>query len=227
VDTVIFEKEALAAANEIFRDHDVAIVTGGTGLYVKVFCEGIDDMPVVDPAVKMRVEEVWKEGGNIALQQWLTEVDPLFMSSTKEKENRVRLMRALEVKLSSGRSILEYREGQKKKRDFTIRKIGVEWPREILYERINKRVDLMMESGLLEEARSLYPHRHLNALQTVGYQELFDHFDAKLSLDEAVDKIKQHTRNYAKRQLTWFRKDESIEWMSWGKAVKLRIEDRG
>lgn len=85
----------------------------------------------------------------------------------------------------------------------------------------------MMESGLLEEARSLYPHRHLNALQTVGYQELFDHFDAKLSLDEAVDKIKQHTRNYAKRQLTWFRKDESIEWMSWGKAVKLRIEDRG
>jgi tRNA dimethylallyltransferase len=227
VDTVIFEKEALAAANEIFRDHDVAIVTGGTGLYVKVFCEGIDDMPVVDPAVKMRVEEVWKEGGNIALQQWLTEVDPLFMSSTKEKENRVRLMRALEIKLSSGRSILEYREGQKKKRDFTIRKIGVEWPREILYERINKRVDLMMESGLLEEARSLYPHRHLNALQTVGYQELFDHFDAKLSLDEAVDKIKQHTRNYAKRQLTWFRKDESIEWMSWGKAVKLRIEDRG
>jgi tRNA dimethylallyltransferase len=227
VDTVIFEKEALAAANQIFRDHDVAIVTGGTGLYVKVFCEGIDDIPAVDPAVKNKVEEVWQNGGYVALQQWLTEIDPLFMSSTKEKDNRARLMRALEVKLSSGRSILEYREGQKKKRDFTIRKIGIEWPREILYERINKRVELMMESGLLEEARSLYPHRHLKALQTVGYQELFDHFDANLSLDEAVDKIKQHTRNYAKRQLTWFRKDESIEWMSWEKAVKFRIEDRG
>ncbi|HLO83353.1 MAG TPA: tRNA (adenosine(37)-N6)-dimethylallyltransferase MiaA [Chitinophagaceae bacterium] len=219
VDTMIFEKEALAAANEIFKDREMAIVTGGTGLYVKVFCEGIDEIPAVDPGVKTRVEEAWRNGGNNALQQWLTEIDPDFMSSTKEKDNRVRLMRALEVKLSSGRSILEYQGGQKKQRDFTIRKIGIEWPRDILYERINKRVEVMMESGLLEEARSLYPHRHLKALQTVGYQEIFNHLDGKCSLDEAVDKIKQHTRNYAKRQLTWFRKDEGIEWMSWEKAI--------
>jgi tRNA dimethylallyltransferase len=136
-------------------------------------------------------------------------------------------MRALEMKLSSGRSILDFREGQKKQRDFTIKKIGIEWPREILYQRINARVDDMMEAGLLEEARSLYPHRDLKALQTVGYQELFDHLDGKYSLDEAVDKIKQHTRNYAKRQLTWFRKDSNVEWMVWDKAVDFRIEARG
>jgi tRNA dimethylallyltransferase len=227
VDAVVFEQEALAAAQKIFSANEVSIITGGTGLYVKVFCEGIDEMPAVDPEVKIRVEEVWRSGGVSALQQWVTEIDPGFLLATKEKDNRVRLMRALEMKLSSGRSILDFREGQKKQRDFTIKKIGIEWPREILYQRINARVDNMMEAGLLEEARSLYPHRDLKALQTVGYQELFDHLDGKYSLDEAVDKIKQHTRNYAKRQLTWFRKDSNVEWMVWDKAVDFRIEARG
>jgi tRNA dimethylallyltransferase len=227
VDAVVFEQEALAAAQKIFSANEVSIITGGTGLYVKVFCEGIDEMPAVDPEVKIRVEEVWRSGGVNALQQWVTEIDPGFLLATKEKDNRVRLMRALEMKLSSGRSILDFREGQKKQRDFTIKKIGIEWPREILYQRINARVDNMMEAGLLEEARSLYPHRDLKALQTVGYQELFDHLDGKYSLDEAVDKIKQHTRNYAKRQLTWFRKDSNVEWMAWDKAVDFRIEARG
>jgi tRNA dimethylallyltransferase len=213
VDAAVFEQEALAAAQEIFSANDVAIVTGGTGLYVKVFCEGIDVMPAVDPEVKSRVEEVWRNGGVRALQQWIAEIDPVFISATKEKDNRVRLMRALEVKLSSGRSVLDFQEGHKKKREFSIKKIGIDWPREILYERINRRVDEMMGAGLLEEANSLYPHKHLKALQTVGYQELFDHFDGKYSLEEAVEKIKQHTRNYAKRQLTWFRKDLEIEWV--------------
>jgi tRNA dimethylallyltransferase len=223
VDTVIFEQEAIAASREIFNEHDVAIVTGGTGLYVKVFCAGIDDIPGVDNEVKLRVEGLWRTGGIGALQQWLAEIDPVFMSITKEKDNRVRLMRALEVRLSSGRSILEFQEGQTKKRDFTIKKIGIEWPREVLYERINKRVDAMMDAGLLKEAEYLYIHRNLKALQTVGYQELFDHFEGKYSLDEAVDKIKQHTRNYAKRQLTWFRKDHRVEWMSWVEAVDFMI----
>jgi tRNA dimethylallyltransferase len=213
VDAAVFEQEALAAAQEIFSANDVAIVTGGTGLYVKVFCEGIDVMPAVDPEVKSRVEEVWRNGGVRALQQWIAEIDPVFISATKEKDNRVRLMRALEVKLSSGRSVLDFQEGHKKKREFSIKKIGIDWPREILYERINRRVDQMMGAGLLEEANSLYPYKHLKALQTVGYQELFDHFDGKYSLEEAVEKIKQHTRNYAKRQLTWFRKDPEIEWV--------------
>ena len=223
VDAGVFEQEALSAAAEIFRDHDVAVVTGGTGLYVKVFCEGIDNMPSIDPEVKKRVEDAWQTGGLEALQQWLTEVDPLFLHSTTEKDNRVRLMRALEVKLQSGNSILEYREGAKKNRDFEIRKIGIEWPREILYARINKRVEDMMEAGLLDEATTLYPYRHLKALQTVGYQELFDHFDGHYSLAEAVDKITQHTRNYAKRQMTWFRKDKGIEWMGGEDAFDIRF----
>lgn len=223
VDAGVFEQEALSAAAEIFRDHDVTVVTGGTGLYVKVFCEGIDNMPSIDPDVKKRVEDAWQTGGLEALQQWLTEVDPLFLHRTTEKDNRVRLMRALEVKLQSGNSILEYREGAKKKRDFKIRKIGIEWPRDILYARINKRVEDMMEAGLPDEAKTLYPYRHLKALQTVGYQELFDHFDGHYSLAEAVDKIKQHTRNYAKRQMTWFRKDKGIEWMSFEEAIDFRF----
>jgi tRNA dimethylallyltransferase len=214
VDTVIFEQEALRAAAEIFSEHDVAILTGGTGLYVKVFCEGIDNMPSIDPEVKKKVENAWQTGGLEALQQWITEIDPQFLDSTKERDNRVRLMRALEVKLQSGTSILEFREGAKKKRDFRIRKIGIEWPRDLLYARINKRVEEMMEAGLVDEARGLYPFRHLKALQTVGYQELFDHFDGRYSLDEAVEKIKQHTRNYAKRQMTWFKKDAEIDWIS-------------
>jgi tRNA dimethylallyltransferase len=222
VDAGVFEQEALSAAAEIFRDHDVTVVTGGTGLYVKVFCEGIDNMPSIDPDVKKRVEDAWQTGGLEALQQWLTEVDPLFLHRTTEKDNRVRLMRALEVKLQSGNSILEYREGAKKKRDFKIRKIAIEWPRDILYARINKRVEDMMEAGLPDEAKTLYPYRHLKALQTVGYQELFDHFDGHYSLAEAVDKIKQHTRNYAKRQMTWFRKDKGIEWMSFEEAIDFR-----
>ncbi|HSF44600.1 MAG TPA: tRNA (adenosine(37)-N6)-dimethylallyltransferase MiaA [Chitinophagaceae bacterium] len=213
VDTVVFERESLAAASEIFGTSDIAIVTGGTGLYVKVFCEGIDNMPSIDPDVKIKVENAWQTGGLEALQQWLTELDPLFMESSKEKDNRVRLMRALEVKLSSGKSILEYRAGTKKERDFSIQKIGIEWPRDILYARINKRVEDMIEAGLVDEAKALYPYRQLKALQTVGYQEMFEHFDGHYSLDEAIEKIKQHTRNYAKRQMTWFRKDEEIEWI--------------
>jgi tRNA dimethylallyltransferase len=215
VDTVVFEQEALLAAERTFRNHDIVIVSGGTGMYVKVFCEGIDDIPPVDPSVRETVDKAWKEGGIDYLQKWLNEVDPLFLSGMKEKGNRARMTRALEVKLSSGRSILDFREGNKKQRPFFIRKIGISWSRDDLYRRINQRVDVMMKAGLLSEAESLYPHRHLKALQTVGYKELFDYFDNKISLDEAVDKIKQHTRNFAKRQLTWFRKDPEITWASY------------
>lgn len=213
VDTVVFEEEALRGASETFASSDHVIVTGGTGLYVKVFCEGIDDIPVADAATRMELMQLWKDQGVEGLQRLLSAVDPEFLQQTNEKNNRARLMRALEVKLASGRSILSFREGGRKERSFRIRKIGLNWPRESLYNRINQRVDRMMEAGLLEEARALYPHRHLKALQTVGYQELFDHFSGHYSLDEAVDKIRQHTRNYAKRQLTWFRKDLSVEWV--------------
>jgi tRNA dimethylallyltransferase len=214
VDAVVFEQEALAATEKIFAENEIAIVAGGTGLYVKVFCEGIDDIPPTDPQVKQQVQDAFNEGGLLRIQQWLIEVDPDFLSATKETGNRARFMRALEVKLSSGKSILEFREGKKKTRPFFIKKIGISWPREVLYQRINQRVEEMMMAGLLKEAESLYPFRHLKALQTVGYQELFDYLDKKYSLDEAVEKIKQHTRNYAKRQLTWYKKDPEISWAS-------------
>jgi tRNA dimethylallyltransferase len=212
VDTVVFEEEALRGASETLINSDHLIVTGGTGLYVKVFCEGIDEIPVADAATRMELMQLWKAEGVEGLQRMLSGVDPEFLQQTNEKNNRARLMRALEVKLASGRSILSFRQGTTRQRPFRIRKIGLNWPREVLYNRINKRVDQMMADGLLEEAKALYPHRHRKALQTVGYQELFDHFDGRYSLDEAVDKIRQHTRNYAKRQLTWFRKDPDIQW---------------
>ncbi len=215
VDAVVFEQEALHAAEEIFSRHQVAIVAGGTGLYVKVFCEGIDDIPGTDPAIKKQVEREFRQGGMDRLRQWINEVDPDFMIRTTEPGNPARIMRAIEVKLSSGKSILAFHEGKIKTRPFHLKKIGISWPREILYQRINARVEEMMRMGLLDEAASLYPHRHLKALQTVGYQELFDHFDNKYSLDEAVEKIKQHTRNFAKRQLTWFLKDKEIIWASY------------
>ncbi len=220
VDAVVFEREALRAADEIFSNSKIAVITGGTGLYVKVFCEGIDDIPPVEPSAKDQVEEVFRERGVAGLQRWLAEVDPEFMRASHETSNRVRLMRALEVKLSSGRSILSFQAGHRKTRPFQIRKFGINWPRELLYQRINTRVDTMISGGLLEEASALFPFRQLKALQTVGYQEIFDHLEGKYSLDEAVDKIKQHTRNYAKRQMTWFSRDNSIQWFSYEELTK-------
>lgn len=224
VDAIVFEQEALAAAKNIFLKNNTAIVTGGTGLYVKIFCEGIDDIPQTDPVVKQQVNAVWEESGLAGIQRWLNEVDPDFLAFSNEPGNRARMMRALEVKLSSGKSLLEFREGIKKTRPFKIRKIGIRWAREVLYQRINQRVDEMMNAGLLEEAAGLFPFRHLKALQTVGYQELFDHFDEKYSLDEAIEKIKQHTRNFAKRQMTWFTKDKEIIWAEYNQLMEEIID---
>jgi tRNA dimethylallyltransferase len=220
VDAVVFEQLAIQAAEEIFRVSNFAVVTGGTGLYVKVFCEGIDDIPPVDPSVKEKVAAVFRDQGVSGLQQWIAEIDPEFMKASTETSNRVRLMRALEVKLSSGSSILAFRAGVKKNRPFLIQKYGVQWPREMLYKRINDRVDTMMSAGLVEEASALYPLRHLKALQTVGYQEIFSYLDGLFSLDEAVEKIKQHTRNYAKRQMTWFSKDSTVQWFHYDELLK-------
>jgi tRNA dimethylallyltransferase len=210
VDAVVFEQEALQAANEIFATRDQLVMAGGTGLYVRVFTEGIDDIPAVEETIKLEVRSVKRTVGE--LQLWLEKIDPDYVRNTTEPGNPVRLMRAIEVKLSTGRSILSYRNGGPKKRDFNIVRIGIDLPRETLYRRINDRVDHMMDQGLFAEAQALFPHRHLDALQTVGYQELFDHLEGKYSLDEAVAKIRQHTRNYAKRQLTWFRREQEVEW---------------
>jgi tRNA dimethylallyltransferase len=188
-------------------------LVGGTGLYIKAFCEGLDNIPAVGPAIRFGIIQSYEANGIGWLQEQLKEKDPLF-SSEGEMQNPQRMMRALEVFESTGRSILSFRNGEKTPRDFTIAKIGLELPREELVSHINTRVDRMMEAGLLDEVRSLLPFKHLNALQTVGYAELFDHLSGNITLEKAIEQIKTNTRQYAKRQMTWFKKDKSTQWFA-------------
>ena len=211
VNAGVFEKYALNAVEEIFHPHDVAIMAGGTGLYIKAFCEGMDEMPAVPVHLRDKIISTYKSKGIEWLQNEVKEKDPLYFASG-EILNPQRLMRALEIKLFTGQSIREYQQQKPVQRDFNIIKIGIELSREELYHNINRRVDEMMDNGLLDEVKGLLPFRNLNALQTVGYAELFAYLEGKTSLDKAADFIKQNTRHYAKRQLTWFKKDQSIKW---------------
>jgi len=206
-----YEQLALGYLDEIFQQHNAAVVCGGTGLYIKALCDGLDDMPQVDAAIDHHVNEQYKEKGISWLQLSIQDADPLFFEKG-EMQNPARIIRALVFKLSTGQSILNYRTGEKKQRPFQVIKIGIELPRVVLYERINERVDQMMAQGLLAEVESLYPYKALKNLQTVGYAELFDHMDGLYSLPEAIEKIKQNTRRYAKRQMTWFKKDTEVRW---------------
>jgi tRNA dimethylallyltransferase len=207
-----FEQYALKTAGELFKKYDNIVMVGGTGLYLKAFCEGMDEIPTVAPAIRENIITNYEQKGLSWLQEQVKEKDPAFYASG-EIQNPQRMMRALEVIEATGSSILSFRKGQKAKRDFAIIKIGLELPKEQLHQRIHSRVDQMMEQGLLEEVKRLQPMRHLNALQTVGYAELFDYLDGKLTLEQAVEKIKTNTRQYAKRQMTWFKKDKEIEWV--------------
>jgi tRNA dimethylallyltransferase len=211
MNTSLFEQYALQKAGAIFRNTDVAVVVGGTGLYVKTFCQGIDDVPVVDEHIRQKINDDFAWEGLAWLQQQVQQHDPLYYSRGEIK-NPHRLLRALEVKLSTGRSILEYQTQQKKQRPFRILKIGLELPKDQLHKNINSRVGAMMQAGLLDEVRQLQPHQQLKALQTVGYRELFGHLAGDLSLDDAVEIIKINTRQYAKRQMTWFKKDAEVMW---------------
>lgn len=206
-----YEKLSLGYLQEIFTQHNTAVVCGGTGLYIKALCEGLDEMPEIDESVTKAVNEAYQENGIGWLQEQIQAEDPLFYVQG-EIQNPARLIRALIFKRATGKSITAFRTGAKKQRPFKIIKAALELPRPGLYDRINQRVDLMMKEGLLKEAEALYPKRDLKNLQTVGYSELFDFFEGKYSLEEAIDKIKQHTRNYAKRQMTWFKKDQEFTW---------------
>ena len=207
----IFEHYALQKVNVIFEKHQTAVMVGGTGLYIKAFCEGMDAMPVIDPVIRDNIKQEYTEKGMAWLQKQIALEDPLFWEQA-EQENPQRLMRALEMIRSASISITLFRKSEKKSRPFKIVKIGLELPREILNQRINDRVDLMVQEGLLKEAEHLFPFRNNNALQTVGYQELFDYMEGKTTLEKAIELIKQHTRQYAKRQMTWFKKDSEINW---------------
>lgn len=207
-----FERYALDAADKIFEKSNTAIICGGTGLYIKAFCEGLDAIPETDPAIKEEIAAGFAAMGIEWLREQIENEDPIFFEKG-ESQNPHRLMRALEVKRSTGKSILELQTKLKKERPFEIIKICLDLPREVLYERINHRVDVMMEAGLEEEVKGLLPNKSLNALQTVGYRELFDYFEGEISLARAVELIKQNTRNYAKRQVTWFKKDDAVKWL--------------
>jgi tRNA dimethylallyltransferase len=207
-----YESLALGYLNDIFATHDTAIVCGGTGLYIKALCEGLDEMPPTDPAIAKATEDEYNQNGIEWLQLTTATEDPEFYAQG-EIHNPARLLRALSFMRTTGKSITHFRKQIRKQRPFRIIKVGLELPREVLYKRIDGRVDHMMAAGLAAEADSLYPLRHLKNLQTVGYSELFDYKEGLYTYAEAVDKIKQHTRNYAKRQLTWFKKDTEMNWL--------------
>ena len=211
MNAAVFEQYALQKINEIFKDHDVAVMVGGTGLYVKTFCNGIDEVPVIDESIRKKINADFEWEGLEWLQKEVENNDPLYYAQGEIK-NPHRLMRALEVKLSTGRSVIEFQTQQKKHRDFNIIKIGLELSKVQLHKNINNRVDAMMKAGLLEEVKKLVPHKKLNALQTVGYRELFGHLAGDLLLNDAIEIIKINTRQYAKRQMTWFKKDEEVNW---------------
>lgn len=203
-----FAKEGKAHLAEIFSRHDQAVVCGGTGLYIKALVEGLDEIPEVDEACRERVSKLFAAKGVEGLRDELLQTDPGFAASG-DIHNPARMMRALEVILSTGEPISNFQKGAimtDEERGFSVSYRIIDMPREALYERINQRVDRMVEEGLEEEVRELIPFRERPALQTVGYQEFFDFFDGRCSRAEAIEKIKQHTRNYAKRQITWFKK---------------------
>ncbi len=234
VTAVTFEQFALQKVHELFKLHDVVVMEGGTGLYIKAFCEGLDEIPEPRPEVRNRIVDNYQQYGLPWLQNEIKEKDPEFYAAG-EILNPQRIMRALEVVESAGKSILSFRKGEKAQRNFNIIKIGIELPREALNRRIDARVDAMMEQGLLEEVKSLLPYRNMNALQTVGYAELFDYLDGKTTLENAVAAIKTHTRQYAKRQVTWFKKDGEIKWfkpdhvkemLEWAEASRTRMLNR-
>ncbi len=211
VNAVVFEKYALECAEAIFQQNNIAVMVGGTGLYIKAFSEGMDEMPAIPASVRDAIIQQYNEKGLNWLQREVQTKDNTFWQ-TAEQQNPQRLMRALEVVTATGKSITSFKQNKKVERPFKIVKIGLELPREQLHHNINKRVDSMMQQGLLKEVETLIPLQQLNALQTVGYAELFDYFNHKLILDKSVEQIKVNTRHYAKRQMTWFRKDTAVEW---------------
>jgi len=211
MNAAMYEQYALAKIDELFKLHDVVVMVGGTGLYVKTFCQGLDEVPVVDEKIRKKINEEFEWEGLEWLQKEVEKNDPLYYAKGEIK-NPHRLLRALEVKLSTGKSIIEFQTQEKKQRPFNIIKIGLELPKEQLHKQINGRVDAMMKAGLLDEVKKLVPDKKLNALQTVGYRELFGHLVGDLELEDAIEIIKINTRQYAKRQMTWFKKDEEVKW---------------
>lgn len=207
----LFEQQVLEILNKEFQKHDIALLTGGSMMYIDAVCDGIDDIPTVDDETRNMLKRRLADEGLEALVEELKVLDPEYYDIV-DKQNPRRVVHGLEICLMTGKTYTSFRKKEKKQRPFHIVKIGVNRPREELYMRINQRVDQMMADGLLEEAKRVYQQRDMNALNTVGYKELFDYLDGRWTLEEAVERIKGNTRRYARKQLTWFKRDADIQW---------------
>lgn len=208
-----FEREALDIIKQEYESQDVVIASGGSMMYIDALCNGIDDVPTIDEQLRKDLFQLFEEQGLSPIQQQLKILDPQFYEEVDLK-NHKRVIHALEVCLMTGKPYSSFRTKSKKPRPFEITKIGLMRNREELYERINKRVDEMMRQGLLDEAKQFYPQRHLNSLNTVGYKELFKYLSSEWTLDFAIEKIKQNTRIYSRKQMTWFKRDKDINWIN-------------
>lgn len=209
----MFENDVISLLERLFQEKEIVIMSGGSMMYVDAVCNGIDDIPTVKDDIRYAVKEAYDKNGLNALCKELENLDPEYYSIV-DKNNPKRVIHAVEICLSTGKTYTSFRTNIKKERPFKIVKIGLIRERETLYERIDRRVDQMMDDGLLNEVQNLYPYRKLNALNTVGYKELFDYIDGKCTLDEAVFKIKCNTHKYCRKQLTWFKRDKETKWFS-------------
>ena len=207
----LFEQQVLELLERLFRDNDYALMAGGSMMYIDAVCDGIDDIPTIDDETRATMKRRLQEEGLERLCEELQRLDPEYYEIV-DRQNPKRVVHALEICTMTGRTYTSYRKREKKERPFRIVKIGLNRPREELYDRINQRVDQMMQQGLLDEAKALYPMRQMNALNTEGYKELFDYLDGRWPLEEAVERIKGNTRRYARKQLTWYKKDPQIRW---------------
>lgn len=208
-----YEEEAITLIEKLHKKHPVVVMVGGSMLYIDAVCRGIDEMPTIDDELRKDLQQLYRKEGLDPIRQQLKLLDPVFYRQVDLK-NPKRVIHALEVCLMTGKPYSSLRTNLRKKRPFRIVKIGFTRERQELYDRINARVDDMIDNGLIEEAQQLYPLRHLNSLNTVGYKELFDYFDGKYDLNTAIEKIKQHSRNYARKQLSWFKRDKEIHWIN-------------
>lgn len=216
-----YERDAIALMEELFRAHDILVMTGGSMLYADAVCNGLDDLPAVPDEIRKEVTRLYQEKGLVWLQSEVQRLDPAYWNEV-DRQNPARLIHCVELCLTTGKpysSLLSKKPTSNSRqpvtnRPFRILKIGLERPREELYDRINRRVEQMIADGLVEEAKAVWPMRHLNSLQTVGYRELFAHFDGEYDLARAIELIQQNSRHYAKRQMTWFRRDNTIHWLN-------------
>lgn len=209
-----FEKEALKLMDKLFQKYNILIMVGGSGLYERAINEGMDEFPDISPSIKEELINIHQEKGLDFLQNQLQELDPEYYNQV-DLQNPSRVIRALEICIGSGKPYSSFLKNNIKKRNFTSVKIGLEAPREIIYERINQRVSTMIDNDLVDEVKDLLPFKNKNALQTVGYKEIFEYLEGKTTLETAIEEIKKNSRRYAKRQLTWYRKDKNVEWFNY------------